>query len=115
MFNKDSRRSDKSLRFGKHGRKAFAATQSTEPNKTNKQGLVVDFEPDFSIMKQITITCEDVLRLAANIVPLTRHGDTVEFTGYKANGKVIHENLVNTDGIMEYLIKKNSRSKAVLS
>lgn len=79
------------------------------PNKDGRQGLVVDFEPDFSIMKEITLTCEDILRLAANIVPLTRHGDTVEFTGYKANGKVIHELLVNNDGILEYLVKKTDK------
>ena len=76
------------------------------PNKTGKQGLVVDFEPDFSIMKTITISCEDVFRLAANIVPLTKPGNQVIFTGYKTNGQVIKEVLVNQDGIITYLVNK---------
>lgn len=79
------------------------------PNKNGRQGLVVDFEPDFSIMKTITITCEDVLKLASNIVPLTKPGNKVIFTGYKANGKVIKEVLVNKDGVLEYLINKTRR------
>ena len=78
-------------------------------NKTGRQGLVVDFEPDFSIMKAITITCEDVLRLASNIVPLTKPGNKVIFTGYKADGQVIKEILVNKDGVLEYLINKTKK------
>ena len=90
--------------------KKFKNNQPIElPNKENRQGLVVDFEPDFSIMKKITITCEEVLRLVANIVPLTKPGNTVEFTGYKADGKKIHEVLTNKDGILEYLIKKTQK------
>ena len=79
------------------------------PNPDGRQGLMVDFEPDLTIMRKITITCEDVLNLVANIVPLTNLGSTVEFTGYKANGKVIHENLVNKDGVMTYLIHKTQK------
>lgn len=76
------------------------------PNKNNAQGLVVDFEPDMSIMKEITINCEQVLDLLAMLVPLYKIGTVVEFTGYKLNGKVIHEVLENRDGILEYLIRK---------
>jgi len=79
------------------------------PNKSGKQGLVVDFEPDFTIMKTITITCEDVLKLAANIVPLTKPGNKVIFIGYKANGQIIKEVLVNRDGVLEYLIHKTTK------
>lgn len=79
------------------------------PNKQNYQGLIVEFEPDYKIMKKITITCEDVLRLAANLVPLFHHGAEVEFTGYKADGTVIHETMINNDGIIEYLIKKTEK------
>ena len=76
------------------------------PNTNNAQGLVVDFEPDMSIMKEITINCEQVLDLLAMLVPLYKIGTVVEFTGYKLNGKVIHEVLENRDGILEYLIRK---------
>ena len=76
------------------------------PNTNNAQGLVVDFEPDMSIMKEITINCEQVLDLLAMLVPLYKIGTIVEFTGYKLNGKVIHEVLENRDGILEYLIRK---------
>lgn len=79
------------------------------PNPDGKQGLVVDFEPDMTIMRKITIKCEDVLNLVANIVPLTDIGNTVEFTGYKADGKVIHEILENKDGVMTYLIHKTQK------
>ena len=79
------------------------------PNPTGKQGLIVDFEPDFSIMKTITITCEDVLRLVANIVPLTKPGNKVIFTGYKMDGRVIKETLINIDGVLEYLIHKTQK------
>ena len=76
------------------------------PNTNNAQGLVVDFEPDMSIMKEITITCEQVLDLLAMLVPLYKIGTIVEFTGYKMDGKIIHEVLENKDGILEYLIRK---------
>lgn len=76
------------------------------PNPENRQGLVVDFEPDLTIMKRISISCEDVLKLVANIVPLTAPGGQVFFEGHKANGKVIREKVVNTDGIATFLICK---------
>ena len=79
------------------------------PNKNGLQGLVVDFEPDYKIMKTITITCEDVLNLLCNLVPLYAIGAEVEFTGYKLDGTVIHEDLVNRDGLMEFLVKKTDK------
>lgn len=79
------------------------------PNKNNKQGLVVDFEPDFSIMREITLTCEDILGLAARIVPLTNPGGTVHFTGHLKNGKIIQQTLVNTEGVVTYLKYKTNK------
>lgn len=79
------------------------------PNPQGRQGLVVEFEPDYKIMKEITITCEDVLRLVSNLVPLFEIGAEVEFTGIKADGKVIHEVLINRDGVIEFLIKKTDK------
>lgn len=91
--------------------KRFKNAQPIEiPNKISKQqGLIVDFEPDFSIMKSISLTCEDVLKLASNIVPLTKPGNKVIFTGYKNNGQVIKEVLVNQDGVLEYLVRKTTK------
>ena len=74
------------------------------PNTSGRHGLVVEFEPDFSIMKTITITCEDVLKLATNIVPLTKPGNRIIFNGYKRNKQVIHQELVNQGGVSEYLV-----------
>lgn len=79
------------------------------PNPQKRQGLVVEFEPDFSIMKTITITCEDVLRLAANIVPLTKPGNKVIFRGIKTDGTKLESVLVNKEGVMEYIYPKLKR------
>ena len=79
------------------------------PNPDNYQGLVVEFLPDYKILKTITITCEDVLKLVANLVPLFNHGAEVEFTGYKKDGKVIHEVVKNEDGIITFLIQKTQK------
>ena len=89
--------------------KKFKGAKPIDMGPTKKQGLLVDFEPDFSIMKTITLKCEDALRLAANIVPLTKPGNKIIFTGYKANGKVIKEVLVNKDGVLEYLINMSQK------
>lgn len=92
---------------GKPLKKFKDAMPKQIPNTINKpHGLIVEFEPDFSIMKTITVTCEDVLRLIANIVPLTKPNDKVYFVGLKANGQTINQTLHNQYGVMEYLIPK---------
>ena len=80
------------------------------PNKDNRQGLVIDFEPDTKIMKEITITCEQVLSFLENLVPLLKIGAEIEYIGHKADKKtVIKKVLVNTDGVKTFLIRQTER------
>ena len=79
------------------------------PNKDNRQGLVVDFEPDFKIMKEITITCVDILNFLENLIPLLKIGAHIEFIGHLADGKVIRKELTNTDGVITFLIRQTEK------
>ena len=73
-------------------------------NPGNKQGTIISFKPMYDIMGEITVTCEDVLNLVYLILPLTHIGSTIDFEGYKKNGVVVKESLVNKDGIMTNLL-----------
>lgn len=78
-------------------------------NKDNRQGLVVDFEPDFKIMKEITITCADILNFLENLIPLLKIGAHIEFTGHLADGKVIHKAMTNEDGVITFLMRQTEK------
>jgi len=84
-----------------------------KPNKTQEHGTIVRFIPDFTIMGNITITCEDVLMFLENLVPLLNPGAKIDFIGHKpkANGKelVIHKELTNVDGTLTYLIRMTKK------
>lgn len=73
------------------------------------QGLLVSFEFDYSIMGEVTITCNDVLNLVQNIVPLTYIGAAVEFIGYKRDGTVMHQLVENKDGVLDFLNRRISK------
>lgn len=79
------------------------------PNKENLQGLIVDFEPDLKIMKEITITCQDILTFLENLVPLLKIGAFVDFTGHCLNGTVIHKAMTNEDGIQTFLKRQTDK------
>ena len=79
------------------------------PNKDNKQGLVVDFEPDFKIMKQITITCKDILAFLENLIPLLKVGAHITFIGHLANGTTVKKDLVNHHGVSTFLERQTSK------
>lgn len=79
------------------------------PNKDNRQGLVVDFEPDFKIMKEITITCQDILNFLDNLVPLLNIGAYVDFTGHCANGTLLHKTIINEEGIKTFLTRQTDK------
>lgn len=76
------------------------------PNKDNRQGLIVDFEPDKKIMKEITLQCEDILNFLENLVPLLKLNATIEFIGHKSDKKtIIRKVLVNENGISTFLVR----------
>lgn len=77
-----------------------------EPNKENRQGTRILFRPSYEYMGEITITCKEVLSLIQKLVPLTKIGASVDFNGITLDGKIIHEKVVNEDGIITYLINK---------
>lgn len=80
------------------------------PNPNNIQGLVVDFEPDKKIMKEITLQCEDILLFLENLVPLLKINATIEFIGHKSDKKtVIRKILVNETGIGTFLVRATDK------
>ena len=89
--------------------KKYSAGPVEVPNKEDKQGLVVDFEPDFKIMKEITITCEDILQFLENLIPLLKIGSQITFIGHKENGTVIKKELTNTEGVSAFLVKQTEK------
>ena len=79
------------------------------PNKENKQGTVVMFQPDYEIMGEINVTWEEIYELTANILMLTKRGSKVEFKAMDKRGKLHEETIVNEDGIITFLIKKTTK------
>ena len=71
------------------------------------QGTLVEALPDVSIMGVTTITCQDIINLLEGIVPLMHIGARVEFFGTLRDGRVIHKDIVNQDGVATFLIKKS--------
>ena len=70
----------------------------------DKQGTIVEFHPQYSVMGPISVTCNDVLNLITSILPLMKIGATVEFNGILMNGQSVQQRIVNEDGIMTELI-----------
>ena len=73
------------------------------PNKENKQGTKITFTPSNAALGKVTVTWKDVLKLIKHILPLSKLGATVHFTGININGDKYEETIINTDGIMTYL------------
>lgn len=90
--------------------KKYKGEAKIEKNKEQLHGTIVDFEPDFSIMGDITIRCEDVLMFMENLVPLLNIGAKMEFIGHKIDGKtVLHKSIINQDGTLTYLIRMTQK------
>ena len=73
------------------------------PNKENKQGTKVYFEPSFDIMGHITVTANDILTLIQMLNPLTPIGTKFYYTAIFNDGKKQDVVIENKDGIMCYL------------
>lgn len=69
-----------------------------------KQGTEVMFTPNLTVLGELSVTCDDVLKLIHSIMPLTKIGSTVIFEGIKIDGSEISETIINEDGILSDLI-----------
>ena len=70
----------------------------------DKQGTVISFIPNETVIGKVTSTWKDVYDLIALIVPSTPIGTHVEFTGIDSSGKQHIESIENRDGIITHLI-----------
>lgn len=74
------------------------------PNKDNKQGTIIQFQPSYQVLGDLSITWKDVYNLIALILPLTTIGAKVIFNAITIDGEQISETLVNNDGILTYMV-----------
>lgn len=70
----------------------------------DKQGTVISFIPNESVIGEVTSTWKDVYDLIALITPTAPIGTHVEFTGIDKKGKQHIESIENKDGIITHLI-----------
>lgn len=78
------------------------------PNRDNRQGLIIDCEPDYKIMKEVNLSCNEILEFLENMVPLLNYGAYVEFIGHYANGSEIRKEIRNEYGIQTYLMRQST-------
>ena len=76
------------------------------PNPDMKQGTKISFKPHVGVLGELDLSYEVVLNLMRIIVSLTNIGTKMDFTGIPKNGKIHHEIIENTDGIITDLIMK---------
>lgn len=76
------------------------------PNKDGRQGTVVSFSPDRSIMGDTYLESSILYLLIRDMLSLTAIGNKVDYTSIAENGKIYHEVMVNEDGIMTNLYGK---------
>lgn len=79
------------------------------PNKENKQGTVIMFKPDNSIMGEITVTWEEIYDLTVKILMLTNRGSKIIFKAMDKHGKLHEETIINEDGVITQLIRETSK------
>lgn len=79
------------------------------PNKEKKQGTKIVFKPHEGVLGKLDLSYEIVMNLMRIIVSLTPQGTKFDFTAILKNGKVHHELIENTDGIVTDLIMKTSK------
>lgn len=89
--------------------KSFNGKPKELPNKKGIQGLVVEFIPDPKVMGEITVTCNDVLKLVELLVPLYKLGARVVFEGTNSQNEKIIKEIVNKDALLTYLVWKTEK------
>lgn len=74
-----------------------------------QQGTRITFKPELKVMGDLGVSCKDVVNLINLILPLNKLMAKINFTGVKADGKIIKETFVNEDGILGYLIDDTNK------
>lgn len=74
------------------------------PNKDNKQGTMICFNPSFEIMGSFNCDSSVILGLIRSIWPLTKVGSKLYFKSISMAGKETNIIVENEDGIMSYII-----------
>lgn len=75
----------------------------------DKQGTVISFVPNETVIGEVTSTWTDIYNLLALITPTAPIGTHVEFTGIDKQGKQHIESIENRDGIITHLINMTQR------
>ena len=75
------------------------------PNKEGKQGTVITFTPDLSVLGDLTVVWKDIYDLVSMLMPLSKIGSTAIFNAIDSKGKEYHEVIHNTDGIFTFIVK----------
>lgn len=70
----------------------------------NKQGTRITFIPSRKAIGDVYLPWQEVRDLIALILPLSKIGAKVIFTGVDSNGKIYKDDMVNIDGIMTYMV-----------
>jgi DNA gyrase subunit B len=73
-----------------------------------KQGAIITFIPSHEVMGDITVTCADVMALIQHLLPLCSIGAKIIFNGIDYSGREIHQEFVNEDGILTFLINQTT-------
>lgn len=79
------------------------------PNKEKKQGTIITFSPDTTILGDINLEWKSIYRLIKQIISLTDIGSVVHFMATDISGKTFKEDIINKDGIITNLIQKIKR------
>ena len=75
------------------------------PCPKDRQGTTISMAPDFSVLDEVTLTCEDILDLVLKVYPLVNIGDRIDFVGIDKAGNIKYqEEFVNKDGIIASLM-----------
>lgn len=74
-----------------------------------KQGTRITFQPQLSVLGDLSVTWEDMFELVKLIAPLNKIGSTIHYIGIDSKGKSHKYDIVNNDGILEYLINDTTK------
>ena len=75
--------------------------------KEIEQGTIISLSPDVSIIGHTNLSVDEIYQtLVLKIFPLIPIGYTIDFIGYKYDGTVLNQHLVNTDGLKWDLARK---------
>lgn len=74
-----------------------------------RQGTTIVMTPDYDVLDQVNLTCEDILDLVLRVYPLTNIGDQIDFIGIDKNGNVKYDNkYINNDGLITVLMQRTT-------